>query len=386
MQVFKAYFKILKQIYPVILVYIVIFFGISLLATTNGSSSTALDFEAIKPKIVLINNDEETPLLTSFRKYLESNTTLVEMEDEEEKLSDALFFRKIHYIIKVPSNFTESFMEGNLKKLDTLKLPDSTTTIFIESLIDKFFNTANLYSKSSIDENILSENIIKNLETSVNVQLVQKEKMDNNLNKANYFFNFTNYTFLALLILVIGLVTQSFNQIDLKRRNLCSPIKLSKMNFELMLGNISVTITIWMIFVLASIVLYGATMFTTNGLLLILNSFVFILTALSIGFLIGNLVENTEAQSAIANVLSLGTSFICGAFVPQMFLGSTVLMIAKIFPSYYFIRANDIISATPTLDSKNLNIIFTCILIQVVFMIGIYIASYIVTRLRRQRA
>ena len=76
-------------------------------------------------------------------------------------------------------------------------------------------------------------------------------------------------------------------------------------------------IRVWLVLISASFVMYGSYMFTTNGLLLLLNSFIFTLAALSISYLIGNLVKSRGAMSAAANVFALGTSFLSGVFVPQ---------------------------------------------------------------------
>ena len=53
-------------------------------------------------------------------------------------------------------------------------------------------------------------------------------------------------------------------------------------------------------------------------LLLILNLLVFCLTVLSIGFLIGNNIQN-KVMGAINNVITLGTSFICGLLFLKKF-------------------------------------------------------------------
>lgn len=385
MQAFKVYFKILKSIYPILLIYSIIFFGIAIMASTSNSNSSATNFEASKPKIVLINYDGNTPLMKTFKKYLAENTTIIDIDDDEEKLSDALFYRQVFYIIKVPINFTKNFMEQTNPKLETLKVPEATTSIYIESLVDKFFNSARLYVTAGIDEKTLSTQVIKNLAVNVDVEVQEANKNNNNLANANYYFNFTNYIFLALLILVIGLIMQAFNELNIKRRNLCSPVKLSTINFQLMLGNFSVTFLIWLLFVIGSIVLYGPTMFTINGLLLILNSFVFILPVLSISFLVGNLVKNIEAQSAIANVISLGSSFICGAFVPQMFLGKGVLLLGSLFPSYWFVKANDLIGTTTSFSKDNVNTIIMCMSIELAFAVAIYFSTIWIGNYRRRK-
>ena len=65
------------------------------------------------------------------------------------------------------------------------------------------------------------------------------------------------------------------------------------------------------------------------------------LCALSVGFLIANLTTNKEAALGIVNVISLGTSFLCGAFLPTELMNDTVLKIAHILPSYYYINTNE---------------------------------------------
>ena len=71
------------------------------------------------------------------------------------------------------------------------------------------------------------------------------------------------------------------------------------------------------------------------------NLSVFSFTILFLTFLINNIVKNKFAISAISTVLSLGTSFISGVMVPQQLLGKNVLTVAKFFPTYYYVKIND---------------------------------------------
>lgn len=383
MQVYRVYLKILKQLYPVILIYVGIFYGITFLNIINAPSTNNIDFEIIKPEMAVINHDKSI-LADTFIDYLDENTKIVDIEDNEEKINDALFYRQVNYVIEIPENFSENFMDNQSNKLNTLKIPSSATSIYIESLIDKFFNSARLYAISEIDEVTLSNLIINDLTNEVKVEI--KNDASVSTTNANYYFNFSNYVYLALLILIISLITQVFNQTDLKRRNLSSPIKLQTINFQLTLGHISVTFIIWLIFIIGSIILIGSTMFTINGLLLMLNSLIFVIVAVNIAFLIGNITKSSEVQSAIANVVSLGSSFICGAFVPQMLLGKEVLMIARLFPSYWFIRANDIIVSNTKLNGAYWQKIMICMGIQLGFILLIYLTNLIITKKRSQLA
>ncbi|NLL45037.1 MAG: ABC transporter permease [Mollicutes bacterium] len=381
MQVYKVYLKILKRLYPFILMYVVIFYGIFLLQSMNEPTTNNLDFQIVKPSIPVINHDDSL-LTNTFIDYLKEKTKIVDIAFVEEKISDALFHRQIYYVIEIPDDFGKSFINKQTKQLKISKIPASAVAIYVESLINKFFNTARLYLVSGIDEATLSESIIKDLSKEVKVEI--KDKITNNTINAGYYYNFSNYVYLCLLILIISLITQVFNQTELKKRNLSSPVKLKKINFQLMLGHISVTIIVWLIFVIGSLILMKNVMFTFNGLLLIFNSLIFVIVAANIAFLIGNLAKNSEAQSAIANIVSIGSSFICGAFVPQMFLDKKVLLLARFLPSYWFIRANDVIVSTSKLGDTQFSIITKCIVMQIIFIFIIYFMNLVITKFRRK--
>lgn len=53
----------------------------------------------------------------------------------------------------------------------------------------------------------------------------------------------------------------------------------------------------------------------------------------------------------MSTVLSLGTSFMSGVMVPQEVLGENVLKIAKFFPTYYFVKINEM-TVNSFLDMK----------------------------------
>lgn len=63
--------------------------------------------------------------------------------------------------------------------------------------------------------------------------------------------------------------------------------------------------------------------------------------ATAIAFFIGSIVKNKGAINGIVNVVALGSSFLCGAFVPMEWLPDSVLKIAHMIPTYYYIKTNE---------------------------------------------
>ncbi len=108
-------------------------------------------------------------------------------------------------------------------------------------------------------------------------------------------------------------------------------------------------------------------MFSIHGLIYLVNSFVFTLCAVTIAFLIGNLIQNKNAINGIVNVVALGSCFLCGAFVPMDWLPDYVLKIAHILPSYYYIKNNEWIKELETINYETLKPIFQNLIIILLF-------------------
>jgi ABC-2 type transport system permease protein len=293
MTVFKTYFKIFKRFLPTVFMYTVIFLILALMIPVSNRTA---DFTASKPRIAVINNDSNTKLIESFNKYLEENTEIISIENDENSLSDALFFRDVCYIIEIPENFTKEFLSDKEVKLETRQVPDSTDSMYAEMLISRFLDTARMYAKAGIEEEILAEKINIDLKEETKVT-IDGGQGTSDLDKAGFYYNSTNYLLLACNIAVISTIMGAFNRRDVRKRNDSSPISVKRYNLELILGNISVSLFTWCIFVGLSFFLYKETMLSTNGLLFVINTFVFLLSVITISFLIGMLTSNRAVVS-----------------------------------------------------------------------------------------
>jgi len=163
-----------------------------------------------------------------------------------------------------------------------------------------------------------------------------------------------------------------------------SSMKVSKFNRDLLLSNSLFALILWILYIILSFILIGNMMFTMHGLMYILNSFVFAICTLCIAFLLGNMIINKDAINGIINVIALGSSFLCGAFVPMEYLPKSVLSIAHILPSYYYIKNNNLISKIENIDLVNLKPILINMIILIVFALIFIIITNIITRRTRK--
>lgn len=384
MQVYKAFFKVIYQNLSQLLIYIGVFLFLAVILAISNPSPADTDFTETKIKMAFINYDANSNLVEGLQKYLGQNADFIDIADVDEKLRDALFFREVEYIVKVPKGFTDGFLSGKAIQLKKTSLPGSTSEIYMDGLINKYLNTVKVYIDNLND--LSREQLLAYVEhdlakkTDVRLNNIVSANEVSISQKCALYYNYLAYSLLAALILGVSAVMIVFNNADLKKRNLCSPITLWNINFQMIVGNLSYGVITWLVMIFASFIMFGGFMFTGRGALFLLNSFVFTLVALSISYLIGNIINNANAATGVANVFSLGTSFISGVFVPQAFLGATVLSIASFTPTYWYVKSNNSIADLASLNMVNLGSVFLNMLIMIGFAVAVLAVTMVVTK------
>lgn len=387
MQVFKAFFKIIIRNKAQLLIYIGVFLGVTILVTGANGSSTA-GFAETKCRIAYFNEDAGSPISDGLEEYLKDKASFVSIEDSETALQDALFFRHVDYILRVPAGYADRLAAGENPQLTKTTIPESTSGIYVDMLINKYLNTVELYLKNTpaLTREEIAAQVLKDLDVNTPVETIGTAVPLTNVDSCAYFFNYFAYAIFAVLILGVSMVMLIFNGSDLKRRNLCSPVHIHSINSQLIMGNLSFAVVAWALMISVGFILYDGYMFTANALLHLLNSFVFTLAALSISFLIANLVKSKGTVSAAANVVALGSSFLSGVFVPQFLLGESVLTIASFTPTYWYVKSNNMIAELANYQLETLLPILTNILIMLGFAVAFLAVTLVVQKQRRQSA
>lgn len=175
---------------------------------------------------------------------------------------------------------------------------------YAEMILTRYIKVANIYQKEIQNEEELIKKINETLSKETQIQVTSKLDTDN-LRKATFYYNFMNYSILAGCVYVICLIISSFREEKIRKRTIISSMNYKKYNRQLLLANGLLIIVLWFLYVVLSFVLIGDTMFTAHVLILILNSLVFSICALTIAFLIANIVKNKNAINGIINVVGL---------------------------------------------------------------------------------
>lgn len=382
MTVFKNYLKVAKTYTLMIIGYTAIFLGLAIFAGSFNSTST--DYQSMDVKVAIINRDEDTNLINGFKEYIKDHGEIVELVDNQEELRDALFYRTVDYIMIIPDNYTDDFIDGKDVSIETMELPDAYSSIYSKNLLNKYLNTANLYLKAGIDDQELVKLIREDLNKNVEVEMLDQHN-ETDFSMAASYYNFSNYMLITITMIIITMIMVSFNEEKIKRRNLVSPVSYKNMNRQLLMGNYTVGLAIWLLYVLGSFVLYNEAMMTMNGLLLVINSLVLMIFIQAFSFMIAKFTSNREILNGLGNVFGLGSSFLCGAFVPQSMLSPFVLSIAKFLPSYWFIKSNIEIVKLTDFSFESIQPILINMLVVCGFTVLVYLVTQLISKFKLKK-
>lgn len=379
MIVFNTFWRIVKKYKGTILLYtvmLIMFGGINL--TSNSTNDM---FTPTKPNIFIVNKDSNMGLTRNLINYLKKNTNVVSLEDDEEKINDALFYRDISYVIYIPKNYSKDVLDKKDVTIDIKSSKDYTSSL-TEMMLDKYLNVqSNLVNITNNQDELV--NMINNT-LDVNSEVVVSSKLDNSyLNRVSRYFNFGSYSLLAVIIFIVTLVINSFKENTINKRIIVSSFNYKKHNSLLMLSSFVYSLIVWVLFSLLSVILLGKDMISIRGILYFVNTFMFVMPTLSFGILISTLVNNKDSIGGIVNVVSLGSAFLCGAFIPTEYLPKIVLSIAHVFPAYYFIDSNNLLSSMEIINFSNLIPVFINYFVLIIFMlIFIVVNNYVLKKKR----
>lgn len=385
MTVFKTFLKVLNRYKGMVILYtvmLIVFGGLNM-----KSNNQTTDFIATKPSVLIINNDENVGLTKGLIDYISENSDVKNIENNDDSINDALFYREVNYIIYIPENFRKDILSGKNPEILVKSTGDYQANL-AEMMVERYVKLANVYIKGLYEnesvekESEIIEKIKNVLNQNTEIQITTKLDTTN-LAKLSRYYSFANYTLLAGVIFVICTILSSFKNEMVNKRTIISSTNYKKHNLQLMLANSLFAICLWGLYIIVSFILFGNAMCSLHGLLYGINSFVFVLCTVSIAFLISSLVKSKGGINGIVNVVALGSSFLCGSFVPTQWLPDYVIKIAHILPSYWFIHNNELIQNIEVVNFDSLKIVFINMGIVVLFTIGYVVCSNFVVRRKR---
>jgi len=379
MTVFKSFWKVLLRYKGTIILYstILIIFGAINMATSDSS----VNFEDSKPDVLIVNKDD-SKISKNLVKYISDNSNIVNNVKGEDEINDALFYRSLNYVIYIPEGYGRNIINGLNPEIDIKSTGDYQASL-AEMMLKRYINVQNIYGGNINNEDEFINLVNNNLSKVAKIEITSK--LDTaKLSNASAYFSFASYSIMAVIIFIICLVLSSFKEKTVNKRTIISSTNYKRYNRSLLCASFGYSLVLWIFFIIIGIIMLGGIMFTSRGLIYMLNSFVFTICCLTIALFISTLVINKNAVSGIVNVVALGSAFLCGAFVPAEWLPNSVLTFAHILPAYWYINSNDLLKTMEVIDMTSLQPIFINMLVVLGFSILFIILNNIVSKYKQK--
>ena len=375
MTVFNTFWKVINKYKGTIILFTVMLVAFGGINTTTSNNS--LDFTNDKPDIIIINNDQNKGLTKNLISYLKENTNVKNIKEEEE-IDDALFYRQVNYIIYIPKNYRNDILSGINPKIDIKTTGDYDSSL-AEMILTRYLKTQEVYSKTTSNEEELIGKINTNLKTKSEVSITSTVNTDKT-SKASRYYNFASYSIMYTIIFIICMVLSSFNEKVIKKRTIISSMNYKTHNKLILKASFLYSIIVWLLFMVLGIILFPDTIISLRGLIYTINAFVFTFASLTLALLISSLSSNKNVITGIANVVCLGSAFLCGAFIPTTWLPETVIKISRIFPTYWYVNSNDLLTSLEKINLNTLEPIIINMLVVLLFSLIFIVLTNIISK------
>ena len=380
MQVYKLFLKVLKKrLLPAILftgIFILILFSIS------SSSSQTETYKPSELRLAIFDEDNTAASKLAV-KYISKGDEIVKLENDDDKLLDALYYTTIHYAITVNEGFEQKLSRGETDDLFTVRyVHENYSNALADSKMNEYVKTVSAYIKTGQDIETASKSAAKTLAVHTKVSYQQDTRSSEEM--LSFFFQYLPYVLFSAVLSSLGPVLIILNKKEVKDRTHCSSIKPSQETLGKILGAVTFVCAVWAVFMIAGLYKFGSA-YTGKVGYAVANSVIYAAFSAGLSILVSALVSNDNVLNVIVQIFGLGSSFLCGVFVPQEFLGSGVLTAARVLPAYWYIRANNsIFSLSDTVFDKGE--IMMCLGIEIGFVAVIFAAAFIATKLSRRKA
>lgn len=379
MQVFSAFFKTVKRQSTSLLIYFFIFLALTLLLTNNGKDQQESIYKPTKVKIAVFDRDQ-TVLSKSLYEYLNTNQTIVTIKDDKESMADELFYSNVEYILFINQGFEENIKAGRCENIvESIKVPQSTSGSFVDNQINQYLSTLNIYVASGYTVTDAAKSAFDVSSISTQVTMAKSNTATTDKSSTYYFFAYIPYILICILTVGLGSILITFRNRDLNSRIQCSALTIRKRNISLIISSFLFSVICWSLFIILAMIIYNTDIFSTKGLLFILNSLVFLLVAISMTYLISYLVNTSSTLNMASNVIGLGLSFLGGIFVPLEFMSSGVVSFAKFLPTYWYVQANEIVDQY-TGTSHQIHTYFNSLGIELIFAITLFAVALAISK------
>lgn len=382
MTIFKGYMKILKNNIGLIMIYLVIFFSVAMALQVAARKEHLEDFQKTSINVAIADQDDSI-LSHALTDYLKTIHNVSEISSNPAVMQEELYYRNAEYIIQIPENFYETcLVQGN--PISVTKVPGSYTSFYVDQQINAWLNNVRTYIASGFSREEAAKAAL--VQSAAEVFIYQDKSTTAETPGYAYYFRYVPYLFLAVLCYSMGYILLAFQKEDIQKRMQASSVSVHRQNLEGLLAMFTIGTALWLIAIIGSLIIYQQKLlFSGVFAYYLLNTFLIMLVSLSLSYLLGLFVKNSNMLSGISNIVSLGMCFLSGVFVPMSIMNKKVLKIAQFLPVYWYENINETLSQYHIISGNIAVEIWKSMGIQVIFILTILSMILAVSKHKRQK-
>lgn len=397
MHTYKTFLKIALKNTPSVMMYFIIFMVICIMSSSQSEKSAEEMYKDSKIRFAVLNRDE-SDLGENIKDYLAEKNSYVDLEDEDESIRLALFYRSVYYIVVVPEGFENAIKNGEDMELMNYKVSDSSQGYYMDMQVESYMQTLKSYVAAGYSLDEAADKTAETLLDTVDVSLLSdvKEK-DINGNPISgsassekpsiyYFYTYVPYVFLAIVISGLGPILITFGKKDLKMRINVSSQTFKSYSIQMFMGVVTFGVVALALFNVLALVLYGGTISIAAMVYYLVLTLCFLFVCLGLTYFGGFMFSSTATMGAFSNAVSLSLSFLGGVFVPLEFLGDTMQNIARFTPTYWYIQANNDIIGVEKFSDINIEEFAKHCGVQLLFAAAFFCIGLAVLKHKREEA
>ena len=372
--------KILKKNIGLVSIYLLIFFSIAMVLQASSKKEHLEDFEKTRIDLAIADQDDST-LSHALTKYLKPIHNVYKISAEPTVMQEELFYRNAEYIVQIPKNFYETCIVDE-NPLSVTKVPGSYSSFYVDQQINAWLNSIRTYTAAGFSQ----KEAAAALEQSVSeVTMYQDDETAIETPGYTYYFRYIPYLFLAVLCYSMGYILLAFRKENIQKRMQASAVSTHRQNLEGLLAMFTIGFSLWLIVVAGAGIMYGKELLISKVLgYYLLNTFLMLTIALSLAYLIGLFMKNSNMLNGITNIVSLGICFLSGVFVPMNIMNKKVLRVAQFLPVYWYENVNETLSRYHIVSGKIAVDIWKSMGIEIMFTLALLALILAVSKYKRQ--
>ncbi len=361
MSTFKTSLKIVAAHRIYVLVYLMALSLLGLNAGAARSEDTSSQVKEATASVAVIDRDGST-VSRGVKDYVESVGKVQPLEDSRQAIQDATAQNRISYILIIPAGYGQRLQEAARQgteppRMDTVIGYESAAGSLMNARTDSYLGQVTGYLSTLTDDPARAVALAKEtMDHSAPAKRIAQDATPLPHGFVVYAM-FSFYPIMAFAIVTISTLMTSLGRRSVHSRLTAAPVSgrsrsLGTIGACLMIGLVG---WLW-IFGLGVANLGNSAVMTSAPLLGVVGAALgaYMLVAVSLGFLLGQVGLGHNAASAVANIGGLAMSFLSGAWVPTEWLPDAVVQASKFTPGYWAAQA---ISGAYTADSMSAAVI-----------------------------